>query len=110
MLGTAVANAPVECGAEEFIRVAPPSGATCEQYLSQYLEAAGGYLVDGSSTTQCEFCALDNTNTFLDNFSIRYSNRWRDFGIIWVYIVFNVAAAMALYWLCRVPKGKKAKN
>ena len=102
MLGTAVANAPVECGAEEFVRVTPPADYTCERYLSEYLSEAGGYLLDGSSTTQCQFCALDNTNTFLENFSIKYSNRWRNFGIIWVYIGVNAAAAFGLYWLARV--------
>jgi ABC-type multidrug transport system permease subunit len=102
MLGTAIANAPVTCGPEEIIRVIPPGEQTCDAYLSEYINGAGGYIVDPSATSECQFCALNSTNVFLDNFSIKYSNRWRDFGIIWVYIAVNVAAAFGFYWLARV--------
>ena len=101
MLGTAVANAPVECGEEELVRVITPQG-TCGQYLEDYISGAGGYIVNPDSTSECQFCALSSTNAFLENFSIKYANRWRDFGIIWVYIVVNAAAAFGLYWLARV--------
>lgn len=33
-----------------------------------------------------------------------------DFGIFLVYLVFNVAAAVGLYWLAKVPKGKREKR
>lgn len=103
MLGTAVANAPVTCGPEELIRVLPAeAGQTCEAYLGDYIAGAGGYIVDPNATNECQFCALDNTNVFLNNFSIKYSNRWRDFGIIWVYIIVNAAAAFGLYYWARV--------
>jgi hypothetical protein len=31
-----------------------------------------------------------------------FDNRWRDFGFMWAFCVFNVAAAAGLYWLMRV--------
>ena len=74
------------------------------------MSVAGGYLRDEQATGQCQFCQLDSTDQFLTRINANWDTRWRDFGLLWVYIVFNVAAAMALYWLCRVPKGKKAKN
>jgi flagellar biosynthesis/type III secretory pathway M-ring protein FliF/YscJ len=32
--------------------------------------------------------------------------RWRNFGLLWVYVVFNIFAAVFFYWLARVPKNK----
>jgi ABC-type multidrug transport system permease subunit len=34
----------------------------------------------------------------------------RHYSILWVYIIFNVFAALALYWLVRVPKNKLGKK
>jgi ABC-type multidrug transport system permease subunit len=106
LLGNGVAHAPVHCADNEFLRFSAPSGSTCAEYLRPYIQAAGGYLIDPDAT-QCEFCSLDNTDTFLSLVSISFANRWRDFGILFVYIIFNVFAATFIYWLARVPKGKK---
>jgi ABC-type multidrug transport system permease subunit len=51
-----------------------------------------------------------STNAFLANLTIDYSHRWRDFGIGFAYIAFNICAAVFLYWLARVPKAKKTKT
>lgn len=102
IIGTAVANTPVTCGSDEYQVFNPPNGQNCGQYMQSYISQAGGYLLDDGATTNCQFCQLDNTNVFLDNFMIKYSNRWRDFGLLWVFIIFNVFAAIALYWLVRV--------
>lgn len=53
MLSTAIAHATVQCAAREFVTFSPPNGQTCEQYMEPYLNAAGGYLRDPSSTTEC---------------------------------------------------------
>ncbi|KAI9651547.1 MAG: hypothetical protein M1831_000763 [Alyxoria varia] len=113
MLSTAVANTSVICASNEFVHFQParPGQQTCAEYLDPYISQAGGYLTAASrdSTTSCEFCALDDTNVFLNQLSIDYSTRWRDFGIMWVYIGVNILLALGLYWLVRVPK-KKNKN
>ena len=36
-----------------------------------------------------------------------YDTRWRNFGILWAFIIFNMFAAIGLYWLARVPKKQK---
>lgn len=106
LLANGVANAPVHCADNEFLLFSAPSGQTCGEYLRPYIQAAGGYLVD-SDASQCQFCSLDNTDTFLSLVSIHFSERWRNFGLLFVYIGFNVIAATFIYWLARVPKGKK---
>jgi len=111
LLSTSVANAPVTCAVNELIKFNPPSGQTCGEYLANYTKAAGGELVNPGATSDCSFCQLTSTNAFLSAVNINYDDRWRNFGIVWVYVVFNVFAALFLYWLTRVPKGeKKAKK
>lgn len=102
ILATAVANAPVVCGAEEYLQFNSPPDQTCSAYLETYQSYAGGYLQDPNAVDQCSFCTISETNTFLTNFDIHYGNRWRNFGIMWAYIIFNVFAAIGLYWLARV--------
>ncbi|KAK4955415.1 Multidrug resistance protein, partial [Elasticomyces elasticus] len=80
---------------------------SCAAYLADYVAAYGGYLVDPAATAQCSFCSYSSTNTFLAAVSSSYALRWRNFGIMWAFIVFNVVAAVGLYWLLRVPKTAK---
>lgn len=107
-LSNALANAPVTCSTEEYKIVNPPmSNMTCADYLDPYLEAAGtGYLVNGEASSQCELCPMSSTNAFLTLISSKYSRRWRNVGIFFVYIGFDIVGAVFLYWLRRVPKKK----
>ncbi|KAK4052513.1 Multidrug resistance protein [Microbotryomycetes sp. JL201] len=109
-LTTGLSNTPLQCSDIEFIQFQPPSGQTCQQYMQPYIDSATGYLLDGAATSDCQFCAQSSTNDFLANFNMSYGNRWRDFGILWVYVAFNVAAGVFLYWLARVPKKTKVQE
>lgn len=111
-LGSALANAPVVCAPEEILRFTPANGTTCAAYLSDYMSVAGGNLIGTSSesTEECSYCPMSNTNPFLQGINVNFDNRWRNFGILWVYIVFNVAAAVFLYWFARVPKTSKVRK
>jgi ATP-binding cassette subfamily G (WHITE) protein 2 (PDR) len=103
-LSAAIGEAPVHCAAEELLAMEAPGSQTCEQYLSSYIRTAGGYIVDPSAIGICQYCPVKSTTDFLGEVGISFANRWRDFGLLWVYICFNIAAACALYWLCRMPK------
>ncbi|KZZ99461.1 ABC transporter ABCl1 [Moelleriella libera RCEF 2490] len=113
MLSTAVANTNVECASNELLRFQPVGGQTCLQYLGPYLDIFGGALMDNNTRSTCEFCPIKDTNTFLTGVASYYSERWRNFGLLWVYIFVNIVGAMFIYWLARVPKntlsGKQAK-
>ncbi|KAH6615048.1 opaque-specific ABC transporter CDR3 [Boeremia exigua] len=108
-MSTTIGQTPAYCADAEFQVFAPANG-TCAEYMQQYMSVAGGYLRDEQATDQCQYCQIDNTNQFLTRINASWDTRWRDFGLLWVYVAFNVAAAMFFYWLCRVPKGKKSKN
>lgn len=111
-LGTTLANAPVTCAANEILDFKPTNGSTCSEFLSAYITEHGGYLNggSGSSTTECHYCPMASTNSFLKLININFDNRWRDFGLLWAYVLFNCAAAVAIYWLVRVPKKSKSKK
>ncbi len=107
LLSTALANAPVVCSKTEFVNLEPPNNLTCYQYMEPYMSVAGGYLQSPNATSECEFCSYSSTNSYLSLLEISYGDRWRNFGLMIVYIIFNVFGALALYWLCRVPKKSK---
>ncbi|KAK7047753.1 Multidrug resistance protein [Paramarasmius palmivorus] len=110
MLSTGLANAPAYCSNVEISRFDPPSGSTCGDYLANYLSATGASLANPNATSQCEVCTSTSTNSFLAAFDSDYGVRWRNFGLMWAYIVFNLFGALFLYWLARVPKKSRSKN
>lgn len=77
--------------------------------MAPYIGSAGGYLYDPLARTDCTFCVADSTNTFLASVNSFYDQRWRNFGILWAYIAFNIVAALFLYWALRVPKKARGK-
>jgi ATP-binding cassette subfamily G (WHITE) protein 2 (PDR) len=110
MISTGVAHAPVQCASDEFILFEPPSGQSCAAYMQKYIDTTGGYLRDTNATTGCQLCPVSSTDTFLAAVGLVYEDRWRNFGIMIVFTVFNAFAALALYWLVRVPKKRKSKE
>ncbi|KAL5313854.1 hypothetical protein ACEPPN_018277 [Leptodophora sp. 'Broadleaf-Isolate-01'] len=110
LLSVAVANTNVVCATNELLHFAPVAGQTCGTYMSEYIKVAGGYLVDANATDSCAFCTIDSTNTFLAGSHAFYSERWRNFGIFLSYSIFNIAGALFVYWLVRVPKKFSSKK
>lgn len=113
LMTTAIANTNVVCAANELRKFAPPLGETCQEYMQNYIDIAGGYLQTPGAKDMCEFCTIGSTNTFLAGVNAFYSERWRNFGIFMVYSVVNIGGALFVYWLTRVPKknvlGKQKK-
>ena len=110
VLSVGVANTNVVCSDVEVLRFDPPQGSTCAQYLDPYISARGGYVVNGDATSDCGYCTVQDTNVFLASIESYYEDRWRNFGIMWAFVVFNIAGAVFIYWLARVPKGKREKK
>jgi ABC-type multidrug transport system permease subunit len=109
VMSTGLANTKVVCADVEYLHFDPPSPQTCGAYLNEYINSFGGYLLDTNATTDCSFCSLSDTNSFLAQVSSYYSQRWRNFGLLFVYIAVNIAGAIFFYWLVRVPKNSKKK-
>lgn len=104
MLATGLANNRLVCSSIELSNFDPPPGSTCGQFMDSYININGGYLVDPDINRGCQFCISNNTNSVLQKLNSDYSHRWRNFGIMWAFIGFNIVTALGLYWLARVPK------
>ncbi|KAH7142621.1 ABC-2 type transporter-domain-containing protein [Dactylonectria estremocensis] len=110
IMSAAVAGSEVICANNEVLHMMTPANMTCGDFMGSFVEHAGGYLLNPSSSESCEYCSLASTDQFLDRFQINYSDRWWHFGLLWVYIAFNIAATLGLYWVFRVPKGSGVKR
>lgn len=103
---TALHDKPVVCAAKELAIMNPPSGSgqTCGEYLAQYAQAAGGIVNNPNATENCEYCASTVADQFLSGVNIFWSERWRNYGIGFAYIGFNIFVAVLLYYMFRVRK------
>jgi ATP-binding cassette subfamily G (WHITE) protein 2 (PDR) len=82
----------------------PPAGSTCGDYLQAYAQAAGGAIYNPGATADCQYCAVTNTDQTLASTNVYYGERWRNFGIGFAYIIFNIFAAVLFYYMTRVRK------
>ncbi|KAK7187971.1 ABC-2 type transporter [Paraphaeosphaeria sporulosa] len=111
IVSTLLHGREVICTENETSRFNPPSGQTCQAYMAEYLQAAPGQLQNPDATTDCMYCPLSNADQFLAGSNIYYGERWRNFGIIWAFVIFNVFIAVLTYWAFRVAKwGKGSKK
>lgn len=100
----------IQCASDELSTFNPPAGMTCQTYLASYLQTAPGTLQNPQATSNCNYCSLSSANQFLAGVDIYWTDRWRDFGLMWVYVFFNAAAAVFIYWFFRVRKSSGKKS
>lgn len=111
LMATGLAGAPATCAENEYLLFQPEAGTgTCGEYMAPYISAVGGSLLNPNALENCQYCRVSETNTFLSNFDISFSNVWRNWGILWAFIIFNAVGAVLLYWIFRVPKKTSKKS
>ncbi|KAF4771897.1 hypothetical protein HAV15_004728 [Penicillium sp. str.  len=108
MAGTQLHNRQVVCSTSELSIFNPPSGQTCGEYLMKYVTAAGGQLLNPEATSDCNYCSLQVADQYLSTAGISYGDRWRNFGIMWAFIGFNIFVATLMYYLVRVKRWSSA--
>ena len=104
ILSVGLHGRPAICSPNELSVFDPPSGQTCGQYLKAYLRTASGHLIDQNATARCQYCPLSTADQFLASVSSSWDTRWRNFGLIWAYIAFNIVMTFVLYYCFRVKK------
>lgn len=105
IVSTMLHGRKVECSAKETQIFDPRSGQTCGTYLSPLAGQAPGVLQNPEATSDCRYCSVQVADQFLAGSRIYWGDRWRNFGIMWVYIIFNIFMAVFIYYLFRVRKG-----
>ncbi|ESZ91198.1 ABC-transporter [Sclerotinia borealis F-4128] len=109
---TGLSGRQVVCSSNELAVMQPPAGDTCGEYLQSYATAAGGSIYNPEAMADCQYCSSTNADQFLSSVAISYDTRWRDYGIVFAYIFFNIFMAILFYYLIRVRKssGKTFKE
>ncbi|CCG82129.1 putative ABC transporter [Taphrina deformans PYCC 5710] len=80
----------VRCATNEFARFTPVNGQTCQQYAGLFVRTVGGYLNDPTTTGECEYCQYANGDEYTAGLQVYWGHRWRNYGIFWAYILFNI--------------------
>jgi ABC-type multidrug transport system permease subunit len=105
IVATGLHGREVVCAGNELAIVQPLAGQTCGQYLEQYAQAAHGAVYNPDATADCQYCPVTVADDFLSGSNIVWDERWRNWGLGFAYIGFNIVVAVLLYYLIRVRKG-----
>ncbi|KAG5941673.1 hypothetical protein E4U53_007373 [Claviceps sorghi] len=107
IVSTELHGRAIDCSENEMNVFDPPPGKTCGAYLQPLLSQGPGHLKNPEATSQCQYCGVSNADQILSGSDIFWSERLRNFGIMWAYILFNIFMAILLYYLFRVKKWNK---
>ncbi|KAK0736554.1 ABC-2 type transporter-domain-containing protein [Apiosordaria backusii] len=107
IVSTVLHERRVECSISETLIFDPPQGMNCAQYLSPLEGQGSGMLQNPFDTEACRYCGFGVADQYLAGVDIFWEDRWRNFGIMWAYIVFNIAVAIGVYYIFRVRETKK---
>ena len=102
LTATGLAGRAIECASEELSVFNPPPSQSCGDYMDTFLSAAPGRLYNPTATSNCQYCSLTSADQYLAASNIYYGERWRNWGIGWAYIGFNVFGTVVLYYVFRV--------
>ncbi|KAL3478070.1 ABC-2 type transporter-domain-containing protein [Aspergillus californicus] len=98
-LGVLVHQIPMECvEREEAFFSLPPGESSCQAYAGTFVEQASGYVRD-SGNGMCAYCLYEDGDQYATSFNVYYSNKWRDYGIFWAFVMFNFIAVFFFSWL-----------
>ncbi|EFA79741.1 ABC transporter G family protein [Heterostelium album PN500] len=92
----------VKCTDEDLFKFDPPAGMTCGNYTSEFnTYKLSGYIDNPDATSQCGYCTYNNGPEYYENLDWSFDNRWRNFGILTCYWVFNTALVILFVYLTR---------
>ncbi|EGC38277.1 hypothetical protein DICPUDRAFT_149091 [Dictyostelium purpureum] len=104
----------VECTEEDLAIFTAPPGLTCEEYTKDFMvEGVPGKIRSDlaplpTGETRCGYCIYANGKEYYSTLGWDEGNRWRNFGILCCYIVFNIFLVILFVYLTR--KGTALAN
>ncbi|KAI1314533.1 hypothetical protein EDD11_002008 [Mortierella claussenii] len=87
-------NVPVRCASDEFSIFHAPAGQTCGSYAAAFMEKAMGYINNPNATSDCQYCQYEYGQDFYEGLNMDFGHRWRNLGILCIYLAFNIIALM----------------
>jgi ABC-type multidrug transport system permease subunit/ABC-type multidrug transport system ATPase subunit len=103
MFATGVHDVPVRCTQQELNIFQPPQGQTCGEYADAFVKTNMAQLLNPSASQDCEFCQIAVGDVYLAGLNMSYDDRWRNFGFLIVYVVFNIAVFTVGFYLYSGP-------
>ncbi|KAI7907656.1 ABC-2 type transporter-domain-containing protein [Cokeromyces recurvatus] len=99
-------SVPVICQDDDYYKIPLPPGQSCGDYMSDYFKDGGlGYVANNASTEICNYCPFSQGNDYYEaRIGWSFDYRWRDFGILCAFSIFNVFAFMAFVFMFRKAK------
>lgn len=115
LLGNAIHDKPVVCTEKELNPINPPAGMSCAEYMGKFTNSLGEPVMAGRGyyteiNGQCSYCPMSGGEDYMKSILLDSSKRFRDIGIVFAYVAFNILLLFALYYLFRVHKWKKNKR
>ncbi len=71
--------------------------------MATFFSSGGfGYITNPDAALNCEYCRYLNGDQYLATINIYWESRWRDFGYLCAYILFNFAMVFFFTWAFRI--------
>lgn len=102
VLSATLTGIPVSCTVEETGRFDPPPGQTCDDYAGTFAQSAGGYLLNPSSTTDCQYCPYSVGDQYLATLNVSAEDKWPYFGIFLAFCISNWALVYFFIYTVRI--------
>ena len=102
LVGIALHDKPVVCRKKELTYFQPPQNMTCGKYMETFLSRSTGYVANPDAMSDCAYCIYTVGDDYLHHISASYSYLWRNFGIYFAYICFNILGMVGTYYIFHV--------
>ncbi|KAJ5927694.1 hypothetical protein N7516_009467 [Penicillium verrucosum] len=101
-VSTVLHGVEVQCSADEMAVFDPPSGQTCQQYMTEYLNTNPGNLTNPKADQSCTYCPYSVGDDFAETLHFFYSDRWRDWAVLLGFCLTNILLVFVVTWFFRV--------
>lgn len=102
ILAATLHDIPVQCAATEAAQFSPPPNQTCGGYAGAFADASPGYLINPEATSDCMYCMYSVGDDYLNTLNIKYSDKWKCFGIFLAFCISNWSLVYFFIWTVRV--------
>jgi ATP-binding cassette subfamily G (WHITE) protein 2 (SNQ2) len=81
----------ISCSYTELVSANPPKGLTYSKYMDPSMAFGGGYLTNPESAEGCQCCPAKTVYQLIySRFNIKYSNHWRNLGIVFGFLALRL--------------------
>jgi ATP-binding cassette subfamily G (WHITE) protein 2 (SNQ2) len=102
VLAATLNNTPVRCAPQEAAYFNPPPGNSCMAYAQNFVDMAGGYLMNPHATTDCGYCQYTSGVDYMRMLNLEPKDKWRYFGVFLAFCISNWALVYFFIYTVRI--------